>query len=143
MDVPESYDIITLWGVIEHFEYPKDEVKDIFRILKKDGIVCLWTGDVGSLMAGLMGKRWWYYQGQHIQMFTRKSIRRLFKSVGFTTEFMGYYPYRFTSQSLNNSLSRYSVVSKISKPILGSKALSNLQFTLKLSGEMFAIFKKV
>lgn len=143
MKIPELYDVLTLWGVIEHFEYPKAEIQNIHRILKKDGIVCLWTGDVSSMMAAIMGKKWWYYQGQHIQMFTQKSMRTLFESVGFKTELMGYYPYRITAHSLNNTLSRYSAISKISKPILDSKLFSNLKFTLKLSGEMFAIFRKV
>lgn len=143
MTAPESYNIITMWGVIEHFEHPKDEVKNMYRLLKKDGLVCLWTGDISSVMAAVMGKKWWYYQGQHIQMFTQKSMRKLFEDAGFKTELMGYYPYRITTHSLNNTLSRYPLLSSIAKPILNSKLFSNLQFTLKLSGEMFAIFRKV
>lgn len=139
---PEAYDIVTLWGVIEHFEQPKAEVLNIHRLLKKDGIACLWTGDVDSLLAGLLGKKWWYYQGQHIQMFTRRSLRLLFESAGFTTELMGYYPYRFTPKSVNNTLSRYPLVSMLTRPLLSSKALGNLGLTLKLSGEMFAVFRK-
>lgn len=142
MDVEEAYDVITLWGVIEHFEFPQKEIKNISRILKKDGLVCLWTGDISSVMARLMGKKWWYYQGQHIQMFSRKSIRRLFEGAGFITAFMGNYPYVITPHSLDNTLSRYHWIHKISSPILNSKAFSQVKFTLKLSGEMFAIFRK-
>jgi len=142
MVVPNSYDIITLWGVIEHFEYPKDEIKNIYRILRKGGIVCVWTPDVGSLLANILGKNWWNHQGQHIQMFTKESMRKLFEDLGFTTEFIGLYPYSVTASSLANSLSRYPAISQIAAPFLKNKALSGLSFTLKIPGEMFAIFKR-
>lgn len=143
MTVNEEYDVLTLWGVIEHFEFPKIEIENISKILKNDGLVCLWTGDVSSLTAKLLGKKWWYYQGQHIQMFTKKSICELFDSCGYKTIYYGRYPYIATMDSLNNSISRYPYISKLLSPIIKSKILSPVKIKLKLSGEIFAIFKKI
>lgn len=142
MEPLAEYDMITMWGVIEHFEYPKKEIENIARILKQGGIVALWTGDISSIMAFVMGKKWWYYQGQHIQMFTNKSMKILFESCGFEKVYMGYYPYVITYHSLCNTLSRYPALLKIFTFIFPEKVFSGIRFILKLPGEMFAVFRK-
>jgi len=142
MNQADTYDVVTLWGVIEHFEYPKVEIKNVFRILKPAGLVCLWTGDVSSLLAGLLGKKWWYYQGQHIQMFSRRSLCALFERNGFRRVYLGNYPYVMTMKSLQNSLSRYPSVYHSLRFILNNRLVSGRKFTVKLPGEMFALFMK-
>ena len=142
METESEYDIITMWGVIEHFEYPKKEIENIAHILKSGGIVALWTGDISSITAFVMGKKWWYYQGQHIQMFTNKSMKILFENCGFEKVYMGYYPYVITYHSLCNSLSRYPTLLKIFTFIFPRKVFSGMRFILKLPGEMFAVFRK-
>jgi len=142
METKPEYDIVTMWGVIEHFEYPKKEIDNIARILKPGGIVALWTGDISSIIAFIMGKKWWYYQGQHIQMFTNKSMKILFESCGFEKVYMGYYPYVITYHSLCNTLSRYPALLKIFTFIFPKKIFSGMRFILKLPGEMFAVFRK-
>ena len=39
----DQYDVVTLWGVIEHFENPGQEIAEINRLLKTGGLLCLWT----------------------------------------------------------------------------------------------------
>jgi SAM-dependent methyltransferase len=142
MNQAEAYDIVTLWGVIEHFEDPEKEVQNIYRLLKKGGLVSLWTGDVGSIVARLLGKKWWYYQGQHIQMFSRNSLCALFEGNGFSKVYIGCYPYVMTMKSLRNSLSRYPALYKPLRFLLEARLISNIKFTMKLPGEMFAVFAK-
>lgn len=137
----KKYDVITLWGVIEHFEKPYDEIINISHLLNKDGLVCLWTGNVQSILALLLGKKWWYYQGQHIQMFTANSICQLFESIGFKKIHLGLYPYQLSAKTLSNSLSRYPSIFRLISPVLKTVLLSQMTFTLKLPGEMFAIFQ--
>jgi len=72
---PKRYDIVTLWGVIEHFADPGQEMAYINKLLKRGGLVALWTGDVNSIVSRLFGRRWWYWQGQHIQYFARSSLK--------------------------------------------------------------------
>lgn len=142
--VTEPYDIITLWAVIEHFENPKSEVEHVARLLKKGGLVCIWTGDLNSITAQLLGKRWWYCLSQHIQMFTEKSLCELFKQCGFKKVHSGLYPRVVSLNLVNDSLQRYPTVSKLLKPILSNPWpwLSKMSFTLKLPGEIFVIFQK-
>jgi SAM-dependent methyltransferase len=143
MPYPEHYDVITLWGVIEHFEFPKEELANMRKILKKKGIVCIWTGDISSITARIMGEKWHYFHGQHIQMFSKRSLRLLFADGGFEEVTITTYPYILTMESLSNSITRYPLIHKLMRPIISHKALSNKKFMLKLPGEMFAIFRRI
>jgi ubiquinone/menaquinone biosynthesis C-methylase UbiE len=77
-----EYDVVTLWGVIEHFSDPRRELRNIAALLRPGGIFALWTGDVASVTSRLLGRHWWYWQGQHIQYFTHKSLSRLIVDAG-------------------------------------------------------------
>ncbi len=136
------FDIITLWGVIEHFEYLGEEIRNIYNLLNKNGIVCLWTGDISAFPARLLGKNWWYIQGQHIQYFTRKSLTKLFIDNEFKELYIDLYPYVMTMSYIHKSLARYPLLHLMTKPFLCNKIINNLKLTLKLPSEMFAIFIK-
>jgi len=138
----EYYDIITLWGVIEHFEFPKQEVENLHKLLNKNGLVFLWTGNISSITAKLMGENWHYFHGQHIQLFTKKSLRKLFFDNGFEEVKVKTYPYVITAQSLSNTLDRYPLLHKLISPIILSKLFVKIKITIKLPGEMLAIFRK-
>jgi ubiquinone/menaquinone biosynthesis C-methylase UbiE len=142
LQADNQFDIITLWGVIEHFEFPNDEIRNINRLLKTGGIVALWTGDIDTIFPKLIGKKWWYFQGQHIQMFTKKSITLLFEQNGFKKIQINKYPYVISTESLINTLKRYPFIRKTLKPLLEWSAFKNFHLTLRLPGEMFAIFEK-
>jgi ubiquinone/menaquinone biosynthesis C-methylase UbiE len=137
-----KFDVVTLWGVIEHFELPKAEIEKISNILKPGGYICLWTGDVDSWLARLLGKNWWYIQGQHIQFFSKKSLNRLFSDIGFKNVTIEKYPFTTNLISLSKSLYRYKRLKKISKIILENRLMRYRTITLKIPGEMFAINRR-
>ena len=136
------YDVVTLWGVIEHFEDPAMEIGEIHRLLRAGGIVCLWTGDVDSMLSRLLGRRWWYFQGQHIQYFSRKSIDRLFADHGFVPRAMRTYPYVMTLRSLAKSLGRYRVIGAVARALFDNSRIGEWKVTFSLPGEMLAIYEK-
>jgi len=142
LNSPEQYDVVTLWGVIEHLEDPKSEVQHIFRLMKKGGILCIWTGDVESLTARLLGKKWWYFMGQHIQYFSEATLHSLLDQCGFRKVAMKKYPYVLSMASVANSIGRYPLASKFFGGIFKSRALSSAKVTFALPGEMFAIYSK-
>lgn len=142
MDTPDQYDVVTLWGVIEHFEFPRKEIEHISRVLHTGGLVCLWTGDGSCLLAKLLGRKWWWYQGQHVQVFTKKSLRVLLGSNGFRELLMTRYPYVVTTRSLRNTLALYPLVSRLAGTFLSPRLFRDLQLAVGLQGEMFAIFQK-
>lgn len=82
---PDKYfDLITLFDVIEHFQNPLLELKEINRILKDDGFVYIHTPNIGGLFAKLMGKRWFQIKPEeHIFYFNKKTIKTILKKSGF------------------------------------------------------------
>lgn len=138
---PGKYDVITLLGVIEHFESPAKEMKYLNSLLKPNGFLVIWTGDVNGLMSRLLGRRWWYWQGQHIQYFSSLSLNCLARNSGFAHIVTKRYPIPATYEQMENSLSRYefhNIASAIIKPFFALKPI----WYLRLSGEMLWIGKK-
>ncbi len=136
------FDLLTLWGVIEHFEDPAREVRTMSRLVRPGGLVCLWTGDREAWLARLLERRWWYIQGQHLQVFSRASLEKVFRDAGFETLWVGRYPCVMTMRSIAKSLRRYPLLGSATARLLGSGPLASRSVTLTLPGEMFAVFRR-
>jgi hypothetical protein len=136
--VESKYDVATLWGVIEHLDNPGNEVKAIRQILNDRGLLFVYTGDRNAWLPKMLGKKWWWYQGMHIQYFTKSSLTRLLIKNGF--EIIGAHrlPVYFSLHSVGQSMNRY----KLAKPFVWSlqnSPVKNFVVRLKLSGEMLLI----
>jgi 2-polyprenyl-3-methyl-5-hydroxy-6-metoxy-1,4-benzoquinol methylase len=81
----ESFDVVTLWNVIEHLDDPAGAVRHIYRILKPGGLVVLTTGDIESPLAKLQGRHWRMFMPPiHLSHFSSSTIRYLLESAGLT-----------------------------------------------------------
>jgi 2-polyprenyl-3-methyl-5-hydroxy-6-metoxy-1,4-benzoquinol methylase len=78
-----SFDVITMWDVIEHLERPSDEVGHAYRLLKPGGLLVAHTMDLDSLFARLMGPRWPWLMEMHLYYFSRRTLTKLMEKVGF------------------------------------------------------------
>jgi SAM-dependent methyltransferase len=78
-----SFDLITLWDVIEHLTAPHEVVDDIRRLLKDDGLLVVNYPDYGSLMRRLLGVKWPFFLSVHLIYFTPQTIRRFLEARGF------------------------------------------------------------
>lgn len=137
-----KYDIITLWAVIEHFESPQDQLEKISKLLNPGGFVCIWTHDSNSWIARFMGKYWWHKTGQHIQLFSKRSLNLLFINAGFTPVAMERYPFTTNLKSMSKTFYRYNYVKLLSKLALENGLVKDTIITLRIPGEMFAIYQK-
>jgi 2-polyprenyl-3-methyl-5-hydroxy-6-metoxy-1,4-benzoquinol methylase len=79
----ESFDVITMWDVIEHVDHPSAEVRQALRLLKPGGILAVHTMDLGSPFACLMGGRWPWLMEMHVYYFTRRTLAALLEQAGF------------------------------------------------------------
>jgi len=77
-----SFDVITMWDVIEHLEQPSAEVRQAFRLLKPGGMLVAHTMDLDSLFARLMGRRWPWLMEMHLYYFTRRTLAMLMEKAG-------------------------------------------------------------
>jgi 2-polyprenyl-3-methyl-5-hydroxy-6-metoxy-1,4-benzoquinol methylase len=80
---PESFDVVTLWDVIEHLNDPRGELERVCRLLKPGGLVVVHTMDIDSPTARLMGRRWPFLMEMHIAFFSRATLRAMLERVGF------------------------------------------------------------
>lgn len=80
-----TYNLITMWDVIEHFYDPISALKKANSMLKKDGLLVLSTPDVGSLPAILTKERWVGYKlsDEHLTYFSQNTISKLLEKSGF------------------------------------------------------------
>ena len=87
---PESsFDVVTLWDVIEHVPDPNSELVEVRRILKRDGILIVNYPDFGSLAARVLGRKWPFLLSVHLVYYTRQTIRRQLRKAGFQVVDMG------------------------------------------------------
>jgi len=84
LKLPKNYfDVITMFDVIEHLPDPSSTIKICYKLLKKGGILVIETGNVDSIYAKLMGKKWEYYGLPHLHYFSSTTIKKLLGMCGF------------------------------------------------------------
>lgn len=87
---PASFDLVTLWDVIEHVPEPQAVLRRIRQLLKPDGHLLLETQNVASRWARLLGRRWHHYKHhEHLYHFTPATITRLLADCDFAVERIG------------------------------------------------------
>lgn len=102
----ESFDTVILCHVIEHLPHPKAALKEIYRILKPEGLALVYCPNAGSYFADFFGK---YWQGWaiplHFYHFTDRTIKDLVEGAGFKINRMrSVTPEYFFLYSLNQSI---------------------------------------
>ena len=79
-----KFDVVTLWDTIEHLSRPDLALINIRRRLKSEGMLALTTGDYGSLLRRLTGKRWRLFTDPtHNFFFDEATLKRLLNQTGF------------------------------------------------------------
>lgn len=78
-----SFDLVTLWDVIEHVADPREQLEEVARLLKPGGHAVLTTGDIESGYARARGADWplmgppW-----HLYYFSRATLARMAAAAG-------------------------------------------------------------
>ena len=79
-----SFDAVVMDDVIEHFENPLTEVREVYRILKPGGGFLLHTPNAGSPWRTFMGKKWIHLKpDEHLFYFDPSTIDTLLSKAGF------------------------------------------------------------
>jgi SAM-dependent methyltransferase len=115
----ESFDLVTMWDVVEHMPDPILDIKKIRTLIKPNGLVAINTPDSGSLFARILGSRWHLFvPPEHIFYFNRNSLRMLLERNGFEVLEVGCVGKRFTVEYIMHTLSRWQNLG-IWKKLLG------------------------
>jgi SAM-dependent methyltransferase len=82
---PASFDVATLFDVVEHLEDPRAALQRVRELLRPGGLLVVETGDRDALLSRACGSRWYFYDPpQHVTFFSRRSLAALLERVGFS-----------------------------------------------------------
>lgn len=136
LNLPDnSFDLITIYHVIEHLIEPIPTLEKIKQLLKPNGIAFIETPNIGSLGARIKGKKWSHIiPPEHISYFDRHSLKQALK----TAEFSQYHVFTTAPQTINS-------IANWVEPIKSTAtAIYNLAPILGLGAELQAVaFKEV
>lgn len=81
--LPESFDLICCFMTMEHVYDPKGIASSAFRLLRPGGSFVIVTHDYRGITNRLLGDRSPIIDIEHLQLFSKRSIKFLFDSCGF------------------------------------------------------------
>ncbi len=80
----DVYDIICMWDTIEHLSAPDKYIEKAHKCLKQGGLLCITTGDIGSINAKIRGAKWrQIHPPTHLHYFSKETLKNLLEKKGF------------------------------------------------------------
>jgi 2-polyprenyl-3-methyl-5-hydroxy-6-metoxy-1,4-benzoquinol methylase len=79
----ESFDVVTLFDVLEHLDDPRAALVRVKRWLRPGGLLVMSLPNAGSRMAKLMGQRWVLLLREHLWYFSPATIDALLQRAGY------------------------------------------------------------
>jgi SAM-dependent methyltransferase len=74
----ESFDLVTMWHVLEHVEDPSRVLAEVHRVLRPGGRVVVEVPNYDSLISAMLGKYWYSLEPPfHLTHFTPATLRRM------------------------------------------------------------------
>ena len=86
---PASFDVLTLWDVIEHLADPAAELERARRLLRPGGWLVVHTMDIDAPVSRLLGRRWPWLMDMHLYYFSRRTLRAMHERHGYQVVWQG------------------------------------------------------
>ncbi len=87
-----TFDVITMWDVIEHVADPVACLKKASSLLNDDGFLFIGTPDTASPVVHILGKHWYHYiPPTHLHFFSRWNIPIFLRNNGFAMKRLRYF----------------------------------------------------
>lgn len=102
---PASFDLITLWHVVEHLWAPRRDLHIVRSLLKPEGTLIVEVPNFDDPLRRLFGRSWSYIDvPRHLLHFTPRTLRNFLEEAGFAVETLEctgtFRPYSVTISSL-------------------------------------------
>ncbi len=81
--LPESFDVVTMWHVLEHLPHPLEGLRRVHQALAPGGLLLIGVPNFASLEACLFGRRWYSLDvPRHLYHFTPATLRAIVSAAG-------------------------------------------------------------
>lgn len=121
IDYPDqTFDVITMYDVLEHIPDLHGMLKSVYRILKPNGILVVQSPNIDSLMARLTKSAWnWLTPPDHLYHFTPSTMQHLLADEKFNIiRFRTWEPAKEFSNNLIAAWHDRGLIPKIIKSLL-------------------------
>jgi SAM-dependent methyltransferase len=81
--LPGTFDVVTLWDVIEHVPDPVQCLREAFDHLAPSGLIIVRTGNIRSWSFDRNPSRWWAFGSDHRFYFSPGSLSHALSAAGF------------------------------------------------------------
>ena len=129
---PQSFDLISLWDVLEHIPDPNELLRIVLGLLKPGGVFIVTYPDIGSLAQKILRDRWPFWLSVHLNYYTPKTMRVQLEKSGFQVlEFRSYWmtlPLHYTLERAAAYIPPMGAVAKLVRGV----GLGNLSFTYNM-----------
>lgn len=114
------FDVVVMYHVIEHLEDPIEALLEVYRILRRGGVLLLGTPDFDSGCARRFGKKYrLLHDPTHISLFSNDSMHRCLRDHGFIIDRVEY-PFFDTRHFTKENLLRLFETASVSPPFYGN-----------------------
>jgi len=101
----QSFDIVTLFHVMEHVTNPRDVLAEVLRILRPNGAIVLQVPNIDSWQFRLFGAKWYGLDiPRHVIDYSRDAILKLLVNAGFVIHRVRHFNLRDNAPALVSSL---------------------------------------
>jgi len=109
----ETFDVVKMRAIIEHVPDPMDELQQVYRVLRKGGLIAVMAPNQDSICGRIYrGKSRMVEPLHHIYCFSTKTLSLMLKRVGFKVQKVSYHYFDTPYASWKDSLKiLYDVVS--------------------------------
>ena len=140
-----SFDVVTLFDVLEHVSSPDVLVRRIADMLMPGGILMGSTPDSGSATARLLGRHWHLIvPPEHLVLLNDRSLRMLLSKHGFEILWTGRIAKRFSLPYIFQTASRWLGMSWLSRvgSALRDMKVGQIAIPLDLRDNVFFLARK-
>jgi 2-polyprenyl-3-methyl-5-hydroxy-6-metoxy-1,4-benzoquinol methylase len=100
----QSFDIVTLFHVMEHVTNPRNVLHEVSRILKNDGVVVLQVPNIDSWQFKAFGANWYGLDiPRHVIDYSQSGILKLLNDCGFVATRVKHFNIRDNAPALASS----------------------------------------
>ena len=109
---PEQFDVIVLIEVIEHINYPIEELQNIYKLLRKGGLLYITTPNFNSYLRYQLKAKYNIIEyPEHLSYYTKRTLYNVLHQTGFE---------KIKLEATGISLSRYQASTSDVSPVMDS-----------------------